>query len=262
MRPRQSALPPAAESVATGLIGRRTESRRRSSARWPPKTRLSSLSRCGDGGPGNTGWALYRARTPSAPTRILDASSARWCHPGAVKGQAPTVAGIQTVSASQGQAAPATRRQLGSRPRPGGACFRGRRCGTGWRSGESPGGDAYEVAFRYLVAGLRRPESCLLGQCPNSPPQIPDFGEQLLLPGTPWGFTCPERFESDGLNTARGAQWHGGFGYNRSVTPSPLKPNPLRQRHRVLLLLPPPFLNVFITFVLVCVTVARLCFHF
>lgn len=161
MRPRQSALPPAAESFAAGLIGRRTESRRRSSARWPPKTRLSSLSRCGDGGPGNTGWALHRARTPSAPTRILDASSASWCHPGAVKGQTPTIAGIQTASATQGQAAPATRRQLGSRPRPGGTCFRGRRCGTGWRSGESPGGDAYAVAFRYLVAGLRRPESCL-----------------------------------------------------------------------------------------------------
>lgn len=148
-------MPPAAENVVTGRTGRRTESRRRSSARWPPKTRLSSLSYSGDGGPGNAGWALRSARTPSAPSRILDASSARWCHPGAVKDQAPTVARIQTASATQGQAAPATRRQLGSRPRPGGTCFRGRRCGTVWRSGESPGGDAYAVAFRYLVAGLR-----------------------------------------------------------------------------------------------------------
>lgn len=154
-------MPPAAENVVTGRTGRRTESWRRSSARWPPKTCLSSLSYSGDGGPGNAGWALRRARTPSAPSRILDASSARWCHPGAVKDQAPTVARIQTASATQGQAAPATRRQLGSRPRPGGTCFRGRRCGTVWRSGESPGGDAYAVAFRYLVAGLRRPESCL-----------------------------------------------------------------------------------------------------
>lgn len=72
------------------------------------------------------GSAQRRARSPSAPTRILDASSARWCHPGTAKGQAPTVAWIHTASATQGQAALETRRQLGSRPRAGGTCFWGR----------------------------------------------------------------------------------------------------------------------------------------
>lgn len=55
------------------------------------------------------------ARSPSAPPRIPGASSARRCHPGAAKGQAPTVAELQAGSQA-GPAASGTSRQLGSRP--------------------------------------------------------------------------------------------------------------------------------------------------